>query len=627
MCGISGIFRFSGAGDDVAAVGHMVDHLSRRGPDDAGVVSRGPVVLGHRRLAILDRSAAGHQPMLTRSGRFVITLNGEIYNYRELCRELGIEPGSLRSSSDTEVLLLAWERWGWAALDRLVGQWAFAMFDAAENRLWLARDRFGEKPLFLHVDAQRLAFASSLSALLLAPGTPRELDPGAIVEYLTLRYVVHPRTVLRGVRKLAPGHCLEIGPDGTVREREWYAPRFRATPHRKPRSQAALDEEFDALFTQACSRCLASDVPVGLLLSDGIDSHSIRSALRKEGHVPPSFTFRLRNPRSGTQPARLGCEGGEVCDVEVSPEERFAGIDHALAALTEPVGDGASLATWMLIRGARKRATVFLCGHGGDELLGGYRLSQDRFRLAALRGLAWLPGPLLERPLDRFLFGDDSVAVRRERYRTLPPREAPAAASYLVDRPLPPELVRELVGGALPEEEPYLGTIAALYRECALGAADLNRIQEVLMRTFLSANILSFADSVAMDHAAELRMPFLDRDLVSFSLSLPPGQRISRWPGRSNTKRILRRWSLGRVPEDVVKRPKRGFQSGDISELLRHDLAGVRDRILGAEALRRVVPGAERWLDRTRTDDAGPWGGTLWGLLALGVWCQAVGVR
>jgi asparagine synthase (glutamine-hydrolysing) len=627
MCGISGIFRFSSDGDDLATVERMLDALGRRGPDDVGVTSRGPVVLGHRRLAILDRSPAGHQPMVSHSGRFVLSFNGEIYNYRELCEELGLAPSSLRSSSDSEVLLLAWERWGWAALDRLVGQWAFAILDTLDNRLWLARDRFGEKPLFLHVDDQRLAFASTLSALMLAPGTPRELDPQAIVEYLTLRYVVHPRTVLLGVRKLSPGHCLEVGRDGSVREREWYAPRFRVTPRRKPRSQASLDEEFSELFTQACTRCLVSDVPVGLLLSDGIDSNSIRSALRGTGQDPPSFTFRLRNPSSGIQPDAISGDGGQVFDVEVSPEERFAGIDEAFSGLTEPVGDGASLATWMLIRRARPRATVFLCGHGGDEILGGYRLSQDRFRLAALRRLAWLPGLLMDRPLDRFLFGEDSVAARRERYRRLPAREAPAAASYLVDRPLPADHVRELIGGTLPEREAYLGTIASLYDECALGATDLNRIQEVLMRTFLSANILSFADSVAMAHSAELRMPFLDRDLVKFSLSLPPGERISRWPGRSNTKRILRRWSVGRVPEDVTKRPKRGFQSGDISELLHHDYAGVRDRVLRATAIRRVIPGAERWISRIRRDNAGPWGGTLWGLLVLGVWCEAAGAR
>jgi asparagine synthase (glutamine-hydrolysing) len=172
-----------------------------------------------------------------------------------------------------------------------------------------------------------------------------------------------------------------------------------------------------------------------------------------------------------------------------------------------------------------------------------------------------------------------------------------------------------------------MSTIERLYGECGPGAADLDRIQEVLMRTFLSANILSFADSVAMDSSVEARMPFLDRDLVEFALTLRPGERVSRWPGRANTKVVLRNWARGRVAVDVVKRPKRGFQSGDISELLRHDGPGIRRRILEAKAVRRLVPGVEAWMSRIEDGYGGPWGGTLWALLVLSVWSEAVGAR
>ena len=627
MCGIAGIFRFGGQGEDVAIVEQMLTGLRRRGPDDAGTRGCGPVVLGNRRLAILDRTSAGHQPMTSASGRLVVTFNGEIYNYRELCRELAVDPKSLRSGSDTEVLLLAWERWGPEALSRFVGQWAFALYDTIERRLWLARDRFGEKPLYLHSSDERTVFSSSLGSLMVAPGVPRELDPHAISEYLSLRYVVSPRTVLLGVHKLPPGHWLEIGVSGPIREHEWYSPRFHSAHSNPPRSRAALNDQFDALFTQACERCLVSDVPVGLLLSDGIDSNSIRAALASKGHTPPSFTFRLENPRSGIQPDFVNGLGGDVIDVETSAAERCSAFDDAFASLTEPVGDGASLATWMLIRGARTRATVLLCGHGGDEVFGGYRLSQDRFRLAMLRRLTWIPGPVLDRAFDRFLFGDGSVAERRAVFAATRVREAPSAALYLVDRPLPGEQVRELLGGSFPEGERYMGTIARLYGECDAGATDIDRIQEVLMRTFLSANILSFADSVAMDASVEARMPFLDRDLVEFALTLRPGERISRWPGRANTKIVLRDWARGRVADDVVKRPKRGFQSGDISELLQHDGRGIRRRILEAKAIRRLVPGVEGWMNKIEDGYGGPWGGTLWALLVLSVWSEAVGAQ
>ena len=543
MCGIAGIYRFRGEGDDAVVVGQMLKRLERRGPDDRGIEVLERVVLGTRRLAVLDLTSAGHQPMRGPSGRFVVTFNGEIYNYQELRRELGVEPDALRSTSDTEILLLAWERWGEEALHRFVGQFAFALYDTTEAKLWLARDRFGEKPLFHHGNSERLTFASSLEAMLQDPGTPPELDSAALAEYLTLRYVVSPRTVLREVQKVPPGHLLEVGPRGVIAERTWYTPRFRTRAAASPRSQGAIAEEFEELFTRACERCVVSDVPVALLLSDGIDSNAIRAALAERGHAPASYTFRLRDTESRECPARVAGGGGEIFDIEASTAERIERMDDALATLTEPVGDGALLATWMLIRGARERATVFLCGHGGDEVLGGYRLSQDRFRLAVLRRLASLPAPWLRGTFQRFLYGDEPLAQRRAALRHARPDEAPAAARYLIHRPLPSEHVRFLFGGALPGSEPYLAIVERLYAECDRDAADLDRMQEVMLRTFLSENILSFADSVAMDSSAELRMPFLDRDLVEFALSLPPGERVSRWPGRANTKLVLRGWA------------------------------------------------------------------------------------
>jgi len=625
MCGIAGIVRFAGDGDDLAVVERMLAKLAKRGPDDSGTRRSGPAVLGNRRLAILDRSVAAHQPMCSPDGRFLLTFNGEIYNYQELCRETGVDPRSLRSRGDTEVLLSAWQRWGPDALPRFVGQWAFALYDALERRLWLSRDRFGERPLFLHHSRERIAFASSLGALMTAPGVPRELDRNAIAEYLALRYVVSPRTVIREVQKLCPGHWLTIDRHGVIGGQEWYSPRFRRARRGTRRSSESRAQEFDHLFSQACERCMVSDVPVGLLLSDGIDSNSIAAALASKGHLPPSFTFQPGGREPGARAVAAQSFGGDVIDIEASAEERCSLFEAVFASLTEPVGDGASLASWMLIRGARARATVLLCGHGGDEVLGGYRLSQDRFRLAALRRLSWVPGAALDGAFSRYLLGDGPVSDRKALLASVPVREAPAAARYVVDRPLPSPQVRELLGGGYPNGEPYLSTIERLYAGCDTDAEDIDRIQEVLMRTFLSANILSFADSVAMDSSAEMRMPFLDRDLVEFALTLRPGERISPWPGHANTKLILRKWARSRVPAEVVKRPKRGFQSGNISELLQHDGRGIRRRILESAAVRRVVPGVESWIGKIRDGSAGPWGGTLWAILVLSVWSESVG--
>jgi len=340
MCGIAGIFRYRRKGEDFAIVQAMLTRLERRGPDDVGIVVAEPAVLGNRRLAILDLSASGHQPMHSASGRYWITLNGEIYNHEDIRRELGVEREALRSRTDTEILLLAWERWGAAALAHLVGQWAFAVFDTVERRLWLARDRFGEKPLYYHESTDAFQFASTLEALVEDPQVPRDLDSASIVEYVTLRYVVSPKTVLRGVKKLGPGQLLEVNYEGS-KVRTWWVPRFHCRPGHTARALADLVEEFGNLFSQACTRCLVSDVPSALLLSDGIDSQSIRAALISRGQEIPAYTFRLLDAANGAAPAAMLPGSDPVVDIAVSRAERVAQMVPAFGSLTEPVGDGA----------------------------------------------------------------------------------------------------------------------------------------------------------------------------------------------------------------------------------------------------------------------------------------------
>src|SRR5262245_56651179 len=216
----------------------MLEPLLHRGPDGRGLIADGPLTLGHRRLAILDLSAAGAQPMESPSGRTVVSFNGEIYNFDDVRRELGLARSELRSGTDTEILLHAWERWGEDVLERLVGQWAFAIYDRGSRRLWLVRDRFGEKPLFFHRSPGVLAFASSLRALLRASFVPRRLDRAALVEYLTLRYVVAPRTVLAGCEKVPPGHLLRVDAQGSA-ARCWYEPRFRSVRQAASQKQEA----------------------------------------------------------------------------------------------------------------------------------------------------------------------------------------------------------------------------------------------------------------------------------------------------------------------------------------------------------------------------------------------------
>ncbi len=627
MCGIAGILRAEEAGGDSRVVGAMLDVLKPRGPDGAGVVHEGGLTLGHRRLAVLDLSDAGRQPMRSVGGRFLISHNGEVYNFQDLRREIGLAPQDLRSKTDTEIVMHAWERWGSGVLDRMVGQWAFAMYDRLERRLWLARDRFGEKPLFYHAQGGTLTFASSIEALLKAAWVPRAIDSETLSEYLTLRYVVAPRTILTGIAKLAPGHLLSAGPDG-IKVRRWYNPRFRYhTEPVTPLQRCDRVDEFGALLMQATRRCLTSDVPVALLLSDGIDSNSLRQALTLSGQELPAFTYRAAgSSHSLAGRPSLVPTGLRTADLLVTPEERIRRLVPAFSSLTEPVGDGAALATWCLISGARSRAKVFLSGSGGDEVLGGYRLDQDRLRLEAIRRFSWLPERLLRKVLYRHTSGMEPASARLAALRRASERQVPAIARYLVNRPLPIQEVERLFQ---PQPLPgrYLETVDRLYEDCADSPSGLDRIQEVMLRTFLAENVLSYGDSVAMSSSAELRLPFLDRDLVAFVLGLPPCMRVSRWPGRGGTKILLHLWNNGHLRRNGVTRKKRTFNYGSIRQLLARKGGEVRDLTLGASAVRRALPGLEAWLRQPADSFHGPKEGAYWALLALGIWCEAAGVH
>ena len=442
-----------------------------------------------------------------------------------------------------------------------------------------------------------------------------------------MRYVVAPRTVLAGFRKVTPGSLI-VADSAGVRERRWYDPRF--CPH-PPRSHRTCARRADGGVRKPPRASVAS-LP-GERRTGGAPAQRRhrqqqhpRGAHGERSEVP-TFTYTLVPDEPGLAPSRSPIAPSSVPasrDVRVTAEQRLDAMSSCLGSLTEPVGDGAALATWLLIHRAREKAEVFLCGHGGDELLGGYRLSQDRFRLAAIHYLAYLPAWSLHLLIGNKTFGAERVAERQRAVRRAAPRLVPAAARYLIQKPLPPDDVRAILGSdAL--AEPYLAKVDELYATSAPDAGDLDRIQEVMIRTFLSENILSFADSVAMDSSAELRMPFLDRDLVEFALSLAPTARVSGWPGRSNTKQILRWWARGRIPDDVLERRKRRLQLRNAARLpgarrrrSPHSPAAGIGRSRGPSRARSLARAGQRDFFRGAREHA------LWAILALADFCESI---
>ncbi|MCA9729111.1 MAG: asparagine synthase, partial [Candidatus Eisenbacteria bacterium] len=319
---------------------------------------------------------------------------------------------------------------------------------------------------------------------------------------------------------------------------------------------------------------------------------------------------------SGEGESRVVPDPGTIA-ISTDPRERLATTRAAFEMLTEPVGDGAGPATFALIRAARTRATIFLCGHGADELLGGYRLSQSMARLRCLWGAAFLPGPWLDAVLHRYANGDESARSLRLRLRRAGPHRISEAVRFLINRPLPAADYEEIAGSG---PVGALAVVDRLYAEQPFAAPDLDRLQNVMIQTFLSANILTYGDSMGMASSAELRMPYLDRDLVDFIFGLPPGARVGPLPVHSGTKRILRQWARGKVARSVLRRKKRSFQGGSVRSLLEANRGAICARILDHGDLRNALPGLEQFLQRPVESYRGPAEGTLWSVLALGFW-------
>ena len=578
MCGIAGIVGPRATRERVLA---MTERLRHRGPDDGGVFEAPGAVLGHRRLAILDLSAAGHQPMTL--GDLAVVYNGEIYNFRDLRAEL---PGPFVSESDTEVLLHLWAREGPACLARLHGMFAFALWDGRTRTLFAARDRLGIKPFHYATLEGGLAFASEPKALLsLGPRSP---DAAALVDFLTYKYVPAPRTAWQGVEALLPGHLLRY--DGRVSVERWWSPDATVTR----RDPEAAVSEFSALLRDAVVSHTVSDAPVGVFLSGGLDSTSLVVHLDRPSTFTVGFDTRGREDAAF---ARLVAERFRTRH----HEETLAAPDlgEALDAVPElydgPFGDSSSWATYVVSRAARRVVKVALSGEGGDELLSGYGRYERFLGASPSRALG---------PLSRWLPPFSSAA------RSLHRRSAEGLLLYdaLVSVfPLPQKRAL-LAPDLVPADYDHLW---ALRRHWRPDLEPAKRLQWLDLHTYLPDDLLVKADRASMAVSLEVRPPLLDHRLVEFALSLDPA--LLRREGRG--KWLLRRALEGRVPPEVLSRPKQGF-----SMPVRRWAEGAPDRI--AEALRRLAAaGILRHGRRLRLG-----GEQIFSLLVLDRWVRHAGL-
>lgn len=603
MCGLAGIYAPAGLrkGHATAALAAMGDALVHRGPDAgaAWLDAAAGIGFAHRRLAIVDLSPAGAQPMASPDGRFMIAYNGEIYNHLELREQLGEPATGWRGHSDTETLLVAIGRWGLAgALTRAVGMFALALWDAQDRTLTLARDRLGEKPLYWgwqgEGDERALVFGSELKALRAYPRFDRTIDPAAIASLMRWGYVAAPRSIYSGAAKLMPGYWLRVGADGKTTTGQYWSPIETIRASRADPLRGSLDDSADALegaLRRAISGQMLADVPLGALLSGGIDSSTVVALMQALSDRPvQTFSIGFEEARFDESPyaravaAHLGTEHRELV---VTAADALALIPQLPRIYDEPFADSSQLPTILLSRMARTQVTVALSGDGGDELFGGYdshRLIGDIFsrtrllghggrKLAAAiagsglaksgAGLAGRGGRHSSRSeqlnrLARVLRADDEQAAGSEIAVRWPdaPLHFPAACDRL------PERVGE---GATPSEE--------------LMALDARR--------YLPDDILVKVDRAAMSCSLETRVPLLDHRVFELAWRMPLAHKLIR----SGAKLALRKVLARHVPDSLIDRPKAGF-SVPIAQWLRGPLREWAGDLLDPARLRR-----EGWLD------------------------------
>jgi asparagine synthase (glutamine-hydrolysing) len=592
VCGFAGELRRGGFAD-VAAVARMTETMEPRGPDGAGLWHHGPVAMGHRRLKIIDLSDAAAQPMVDPHLGTSIVFNGCIYNHHELRRELeGKGHRFFTPGSDTEVMLHAYQEWGDRFVEHLFGMFAFVIAERDSGRVLMGRDRLGIKPLYLAEDGDRIRFASTLPALVRGGGIDTSIDPVALHHYLTFHAVVPaPRTILAGVRKLPPATTLAIEPDGRRAETTYWSPRFERDADRAGWSERDWEDATLAALRTAVERRLVADVPVGCLLSGGLDSSLIVGLLAEAGQHGLA-TFSIGFESTG------GHEGDEFKysdviarefetdhhQIRIDTRRLLPALGDAIGAMSEPMVSHDAVAFFLLSNEVSKHVKVVQSGQGADEVFGGYH---------------WYPPQLTPEAATL----DGSVAAYRAAFFDRSHSEMPdvVAPRYLLDHDASGEWVHEHFAAAGAET----------------GADRALRIDTTVM---LVEDPVKRVDNMTMAWGLEARVPFLDHELVELAAACPPELKLAH-DGKGVLKEAARRV----IPSDVIDRPKGYFPVPAITHLEGPVLDLVRDALAAPTAKERGLfrsEAVDRLLLNPNADLTPLRGNRLWQLGLLELWLQ-----
>ena len=623
MCGIAGYVDFAGHAPEQARlrVKRMTDAIAHRGPDGEGIFVDANAALGHRRLAIID-VATGQQPMAAADGRVQIVFNGEIYNYLQLRADLEARGHHFRTRSDTEAIAVAYLEWGEACVERLLGMFAFAIWDSRSQQLFLARDRVGKKPMYWFRRGSVVAFASELKALRATGLCPEAIDPEALDCFFTFGYVPAPKTIHKDVRKLRAARSLRVTRHSEY-ERQYWQLEF-GKPVERTLDEAT--EEFESLLDEAVRCRLMSEVPLGAFLSGGLDSSLVVSSMARVSDRPVitnSIGFEDREFNELAS-ARAIAAHLRTDHHEFMVEPRAADVLEKIAwHFDEPLADSSAIPTWYVCEMARRTVTVALSGDGGDEAFGGYtfryvpHMFESRLRgfipaalrapLFGLLGAVWPGSARLPQPLRlKTIFENLATGDAEAYYRDLIWLRSEARTALYA-----PEFMRSL-HGYTPAE-----AVIPFYTK-STAQTPLARSQNADIHFYMTDDVLAKADRMSMAHSLEVRCPLLDHRLIEFGVRLPDHLKIDARQG----KVVLRQLAGRRLPEEIRNLPKRGF-SIPAARWLREDLrpmaeellfesAGAFDGILDANVVRRM------W--REHVSGSRDHNVFLWGLMMMALW-------
>lgn len=631
MCGITGIYAFNEIGRfHMINLAAATDKLSKRGPDFGRSTSVHRVGLGHRRLSIIDTSASGNQPMKDSSERFTIVFNGEIYNYRELRKGLEQKGVSFQSATDTEVLLQLYMHEGKACLEKLNGFFAFAIYDEQRDHLFIARDRLGIKPLLYYADEDKVIFASEMKSLL-AYGIEKELDTNSLYQYLQFNYTPAPATMLKGVHKLLPGHYLEVSKahEPRIQEGKYYQLPFdenRLNPEKQTyeQQQKKLHELMDA----SVKRRLVADVPLGAFLSGGIDSSVITALASRHVEKLNTFSIGYRDEPffDETKYAQLVADKYQTNHTvfSLSNYDLYSHLFDILDHIDEPFADSSAIPVYILSKETKKKVTVALSGDGADEVFSGYNKHHAAWRVMhagmaekMVGGLenVWksLPksrnNPIANkfRQLERFAEG--IKLSPKERYLKW--------ATYLQG-----EAAAQLLSSSVLEKldfEKHDARTATLLQAIHDQNETLNQWLYTDVQLVLPNDMLTKVDLMSMAHGLEVRVPFLDHQVVEYAFSLPEESKINR----QMKKRIVQDTFRDLLPTELYRRPKHGFEV-PLLRWFRTELRSTIEDLLSDDFITEQdvfdLEGIKSLKQKLFSKDPGDVHATLWALVVFQHW-------